>query len=195
MDTLAQIYARHSGGKKFNDRGSVHSYIQVYEEIFKPYRETAKRVLEIGLFDGHGMRMISEYFLNAIVSGIDISDQPHGGLADLRPMISEKKFDIEIMNACEPGDVGLFIWNRMPDPNNTPVFDVVIDDASHEIGAQMKIYENFWPHVAPGGLYVIEDVQDLQTDRSKFEDLGFEIIDRRKIKNRYDDVLAIKRKI
>ena len=44
--------------------------------------------------------------------------------------------------------------------------------------------------VSKGGIYIIEDIQDIDKDRSKFEDLGFTILDRRHIKNRYDDVLA-----
>jgi len=37
-------------------------------------------------------------------------------------------------------------------------FDVVLDDGSHRCSHQIKSFEALWPYVAPGGLYIIEDV-------------------------------------
>ncbi len=184
MDTLAQIYKRHSGGTKFNDKGVIHSYIEVYSEIFKPYRETAKRVLEIGLYDGHSMRMWEDYFSNSDVHGIDCDEQPHGGKADLRPMIAERMHFIHIMNACANDQVE-FHFSKIK-------FDVIIDDASHNIDDQIKIYHNFKHHLTDDGIYVIEDVQDLDRDRALLEKIpGARILDRRGLKKRYDDVLIV----
>ncbi len=180
MDTLAQIYKRHSGGTKFNDRDSVHSYIEVYEDLFAPYRSKAVRVLEIGLFDGHSLRMWEEYFSLSEVHGVDISDQPLG-MKDLRPMIAEGTHNISIFNATDHNQ----FEKRFP----IEMFQVIIDDASHTFADQIAIYENCKDHL--NGIYVIEDVQEIDVTRNAFERLGFRIIDRRGIKGRYDDVLAV----
>jgi hypothetical protein len=37
-------------------------------------------------------------------------------------------------------------------------FDVVIDDGSHDGADQVATFANLYPHLAPGGLYFIEDV-------------------------------------
>ncbi len=183
MDTLAQIYARHSGGTKFNDKGTSHDYISVYESLLAPYRETAKRVVEIGIYDGHSLRMFEEYFCNAEVHGIDCDEQPHGGKADLRPMILSRMHHIHIFDATDGVSVNHKFENFK--------FDVVIDDAAHSIEQQVKLIEVWLPKLAPGGLYVVEDIQEIDCTRAIFESLGFKIIDRRKTKNRYDNVLAV----
>ncbi len=183
MDTLAQIYARHSGGTKFNDKGTSHDYIGVYESLLAPYRETAKRVVEIGVFDGHSLRMFAEYFTNAEVHGIDCDEQPHGGKADLRPMISDGKHNIHIFDATD----GQEVQRKFKDS----LFDIVIDDAAHNIEQQVKLIEIWLPRLAPGGLHVVEDIQEIDCTRAIFESLGFKIIDRRSTKNRYDNVLAV----
>jgi len=36
--------------------------------------------------------------------------------------------------------------------------DVVVDDASHEMGKTIRSFELLWPAVAPGGLYFVEDL-------------------------------------
>jgi hypothetical protein len=47
----------------------------------------------------------------------------------------------------------------------------------------------------PNGIYIIEDVANIDTVRSLFEDLDKEktitVIDNRNLKGRYDDVLVI----
>jgi hypothetical protein len=81
-----------------SDKGTVHSYLSVYEEILAPYRTTAKNILEIGLFNGASLLMWEQYFAGAVF-GIDCSETPHGGMADLRPLIKEGTHNIFICDA------------------------------------------------------------------------------------------------
>lgn len=172
-----------------SDKGDVHSYLPVYEQILAPYRETAHRVLEIGLFNGHSLRMWEEYFTHATVYGIDCDEQPHGGLADLRPMMAEGTHVIYIMDAGNLSDVNKTFRGIK--------FDIIIEDAGHDIESQIwlfNIYKNF---LAEGGIYVIEDVQDVDKTGDQIlanvhmSNMNGEILDRRHIKGRYDDCLVI----
>ena len=179
--TLDQIYQKHRQGA-FPDKGTTHSYIEPYAELLEPYRETAKAILEIGIFGGASMRMWQEYF-NGAVYGIDCDEQPHGGMADLRPMIAEGVHNIHIMDASDNKQVKKHFKGIK--------FDVVIDDASHVLDQQVKTYNNFKPFLNKGAIYIIEDVQDIDKDRWVFESMGATILDRRSVKGRYDDVLII----
>lgn len=183
MDTLAQIYGRHVASGRYSDKGSVHSYIEVYEELLAPYRN-AKRVLEVGIFAGHSLRMWEEYFLGAEVVGVDLCDTPHGGLADLRPMIAEGTHRIELFDATDAVQVAQHL---------SGVFDVIVEDASHNIDATFAIYANLRNHLAPSGIYIIEDIADIDHDRPLFEalDPSVRVFDRRSLKKRFDDVLVV----
>ncbi len=187
MEALAQIYVKHSGPGKFNDKGSIHSYLPAYEELLRPYRETCERVVEIGIYDGHSWRMFSEYFHNADVHGIDCDEQPHGGKADLRPLIAEFPHRIHIFDATDE----VMVEEKFGGGNS---FSVIIDDAAHNLDQQVKLFSIWGKRLAPGGLYVIEDVQAVDESRVVFEALGFEIMDLRSKKKRYDDVLCVYRK-
>lgn len=188
METLAQIYARHTGpvdGPGYGDKGSVHSYIPVYEQLLGPYRGVARRVLEIGILNGTSLRMWEEYFAGSEVHGIDLDDRPHG--FDLRPMIAEGTHRITLINAISHDDVEKH-FDKMQ-------FDVIIEDASHALAHQLMIYENFRGRVAPGGIYIIEDVDNIDRVRPVFEIIDpskkVSIVDRRFIKGRFDDVLVV----
>ena len=186
METLQQIWRKLADEGYETDKGSVHSYISVYEEILSPYRDTAKNILEIGLFNGHSLRMWNEYFTKADVHGIDCSDQPHGGMADLRPMI-EEGWNIHILDA-ENADKVKEVFGGME-------FDVIIDDAGHHKEQQEVLYSVFKSYLKRDGIYIIEDIQDIDYNKRDFETIdrnkSVEIVDRRHINGRFDDVLVI----
>jgi SAM-dependent methyltransferase len=189
METLAQIYSRYNNPdwNKGSDKGNYHSYIEVYEELLAPYRTTALRVLEIGIMGGASLRMWEEYFAGAQVHGADCCDQPHGGLADLRPLIAEGTHHIHLLDATYAPQVEAAFAGML--------FDVIIEDASHALEHQLIIYRNFKEHVAPGGIYIIEDIADIDRHRPLFERIDpskqVRILDRRPLKDRFDDVLVV----
>lgn len=194
MKTLAEIYAAipvWKDGYKYSDKGDVHGYLDIYERLFAPYRRPGVALLEIGLFHGASMRMFEEYFQGGHIWGIDCSDQPHDGMADLRPMIAEGTHNIIIGDATNPHTIG--DWDS---PGLPPLsFDIIIDDAAHNVPQQLALYAAHRDRLHPGGLYIIEDIEDLDHDRSVFENIDpsrrVEILDLRKAKGRFDDVLVV----
>jgi SAM-dependent methyltransferase len=191
MATLAQIYDRHKGDNTtgWGDKGTVHSYIEVYEKLLEPCRHTAKKMLEIGILTGESLRMWEEYFDKSEVHGIDGSDQPLGGRYDLRPMIAEGTHHIHLLDATDMAQVWIHFEGML--------FDVIIEDADHDLWQQLALYKLFKRHLAPGGIYVIEDVKDLDQPevRASLEAIDpgktVKIIDLRGNKGRFDDVLVV----
>lgn len=180
METLLEIYNKHKKGD-WPDKNSTHSYIEVYEEILAPYRHTAKNVLEVGLMSGESLRMWAEYF-DGDVCGMDCHIKPIGGLADLTETI-KLGYDVRIADASNP--------DHIKDHFNGVKLDVVIEDANHDLNQQLAIYNALRPYMAAGFIYIIEDVQSIENAKKLAEVTGGEILDRRHIKNRYDDVLVI----
>ncbi len=191
--SLREIYAKYAGVDchSGSDKGSVHSYIDVYETLLAPYR-ACLRTLEIGIMTGHSLRMWEEYFHVAGarpwtgergVHGVDLCDRPHGGIADLRPMIAEGTHRINLLDATDE-------W-KVFDHFGGCTFDVIIEDAGHSLEQQLLLYSVWKKYLAPDGLYVIEDVDRLDEVRGSFERIGGKIIDLRGVKGRFDDVLVV----
>ncbi len=183
--TLHEIYLKQKRGD-WPDKGTVHTYIDAYAEIFEPYRYSAKNILEIGLMSGESLRMWEDYF-SGNVYGMDCDLTPIGGLADLRPIIAEGGHNIFIGDAASNVDIERFFSGIS--------FDVIIEDAGHDLSQQLAIYNNLKRFLSPKGIYVIEDVQDIDRDRKVFEGIDskrtIEILDRRDLRGRYDDVLIV----
>jgi hypothetical protein len=182
--TLQKLYDKYYDPKTgWPDKNTSHSYLPVYEEILKPYRRKRDaNILEIGLMSGESLRMWTEYF-SGNVFGIDCSIKPIDGKADLTKAIEDGLY-ISIGDATNPADLERYYSGLK--------FDVVIDDGSHNIEDQVKTHYILKDYMAEGSIYIIEDIQDIDAKKHLFWE--GEIIDRRHIKNRYDDVLVIYRK-
>jgi spermidine synthase len=122
--------------------------------------------------------MWDEYFINSKVYGIDITD------LYIKDLIKENKYNIIIGNACSEE-----ILNQL----NDLTFDVIIDDGSHLINDQINSFNILKDRMKPNGIYIIEDVNNLDSTIDIYKNLhnNIEIIDNRHIKNRIDDVLVV----
>ena len=173
LQTLKELYTHEATvGVGFGDKGSWHSYIEMYYEFaFAPYRDKDIRLLEIGVHKGHSLRMWRKYFTSAEIVGIDIAE--YG--------VKEEGFTLVFGDATNPKT-----FEGLGD------FDIIIDDGSHQCKDQIKTFELlFNTRLKPYGLYVIEDIQNLGLDYPKFQKLheSSECFDLREIKQRYDDVI------
>lgn len=169
-----------------SDKGTIHSYLEVYEEILAPYLETAKNILEIGIFKGDSLRMWKQYFFGDVY-GVDCDIMPHGGMADLTEMVKSGEFNIKLFDATNE--------NAVKDNFEGIMFDVIVEDAGHAVEQQVELYNIWKNYLTPNGIYIIEDVQDIDNTRFTFENLdnskNITILDLRNMKGRYDDVLVI----
>ena len=175
---LADMYAR--AYQPLTDKGTAHSYVALYEELLAEYRHRDITVAEIGVWCGGSLLLWAEYFSRATIIGID---------ANLSHVVPEARGVPRIRlvegDATHPDLIG----------RHVEAADVVIDDGSHTLDDQLASAHALVPRLNPGGLYVIEDVWSLDNALRLQQELpGSEIIDRRHVKGRFDDILVVYRK-
>ena len=176
--TLQEIYEEVLSLGFITDKGTTHSYIDSYASLFKPYRDKPINLLEIGVDYGNSLALWRKYFDKAKIYGIDNRD------------VLQFKDDVNVTfyDANNPVIIEKFYKDIE--------FDIIIDDASHEIQLQVLRVPIYLPKLRVGGIYIVEDVQSLDTEGHLLKNLdpSAEVIDLRHVKNRYDDVLMIYRK-
>jgi predicted O-methyltransferase YrrM len=139
METLDQIARRHGADKS----SEQHGFTAVYERLLAPRRDEGLTLLEIGVFEGASMRMWREYLPEARLFGIDF----HRPYAEPAPtgttVLIGNQTDVHFLNRVLEA---------------TGPLDIVIDDGGHRPEQQVATLFHLWPHLRPGGVYVIEDV-------------------------------------
>jgi len=128
------------------DKGDGHRYDEAYARFLEPYRtQPGVRVLEIGAGTGAGLRVFRDYFSDPVLFAIEIDPE------------KAEKLPLGINTFCgDQGDVA-FLDEVIKTCGDQ--FDVMIDDGSHRCWDQLTSFAALWPHVKPGGLYVIEDLE------------------------------------
>jgi hypothetical protein len=140
VDSLRQIAERYGTDKAVDVE--QRSFIRVYELLLEHRRLDELRLLEIGVFEGASLRTWRDYLPNTAIAGADINPSA----AELR----SEGFTIFIGDQADPGFLADLAANGP--------YDVVIDDGSHRSEHQIMTLRSIWPVVAPGGVYVIEDI-------------------------------------
>jgi demethylmacrocin O-methyltransferase len=137
MSLLNEIGLYHGTDKASSD----HDYLRrVYEREIE--RFSTGSLLELGWLNGASLRTWRDWLPKGwIVTGLDIED----------------KEPIEGVN---------FVLGSQDDPDVIAAtgeaygkFSVIIDDASHVNALTLESLTRFWPYLADGGLYFIEDIQ------------------------------------
>lgn len=155
MKTLRKIYddlvAQHAtniAGEMvtvFSDKGRQHSYIEYYERWFEPQRHRPVQLLEIGVMTGGSLLMWQQYFDDVLLAGIDLRQGFNQTLPFQQDILALWRWGVDSTDPAQVPQLGLY--------------DFIIDDGAHDSLSQCRTFENYWPHLAPGGTYFIEDIE------------------------------------
>jgi hypothetical protein len=119
-----------------------HAYTPYYFGLFKGLKP--KKILEIGIDTGRGLRMWRDYFPEAEIFGLDGD-----------PSLLFDEFRIKTF-PCDLGNVDSII--RASDYVGAGI-DIAFDDGSHVPQHQVDAARIFMPFMSLGGIYIIEDVR------------------------------------
>jgi hypothetical protein len=128
--------------------------LNTYERYFRDFRETATCIFEIGVKQGGSALTWRSYFPNAHVVGLDLRGAPGGEWPDRLSLLMGDQGDPAVLESVA---------------DRYGPFDVVIDDGSHRMDHQQLAFETLWPHVKPGGLLIIEDINTSYDPRFQVE--------------------------
>jgi hypothetical protein len=188
MRTLEDIFASHPG----TDKNLWHSYGPLYTELLAPYRDTADWVLEVGVRDGSSLRAWAEYFTEAQIVGVENGSE--AGLPVFTE-VEEERITLIVGDTTQPSDLVRKIADEF-DAHDfiEPLFDVIIDDGLHHPYGQVATWATLSPFLMPGGIFIIEDIEDISYARTMQRLFGGEVIDLRETKQRHDDICLVWRK-
>lgn len=146
---IFRSYAEVIDGKHVNgtDKQTNHAYGDAYDGILN--RETISLMLEIGVADGSSLLAWQEALPTAIVVGMDIHPAAKwAGEFHLGDQLSRE-------------DCIRVAAGRQ--------FDLIVEDATHDLGATLQTLLYMWPFIKRGGLYIVEEFCNASALRSVLE--------------------------
>jgi hypothetical protein len=119
-------------------------YFDIYHRHLARFRNRDAHIVEVGVFGGGSLAMWAQYFgPGSHIYGVDINPacSAHQG-GNIRISIGDQ--------------ADRSFWHRFKE--SVPHVDILIDDGGHEPDQQIVTLEEMLPHIAPGGVYLCEDI-------------------------------------
>jgi len=162
------------------DKYTIHCYIdELYEKIFPARRYSAKKVLEIGVHNGDSIRLWRDYFVNAEIYALDVTECDS---------IKNSERIVHIVNDAYNKDV----IDSLPND-----FDIVIDDGPHSLESMNIFLKEYSSKINSNGVLILEDIQSPQLLETLKESTPehlrskIQVFDLIKVKDRYDDLAIV----
>lgn len=178
------------------DKHSDHSYGPIYSALMRDYSSDnhphgTPAILEIGVQYGGSMLLWQKLCPTSFVFGVDNMNQV---APDIFKRLDANRHAFLVADAYLP-ETAAKIRELHPKP-----FNFIIDDGPHTLSSQIDFLQLYLPMLAENGVAIIEDIQSetwlssLQTfvPRSGFK---AQHIDLRTVRNRFDDMLFVVRRV
>lgn len=129
--------------------GNRHCYARIYDRLLSNRRFSLRRLMEIGLSrwnqtETPSVSLWQTYFPFCHVTGLDVADFS---------ALNGKRFSSIVCDQSNPDQVRAVAAQCEPGS-----FDIIIDDGSHASFDQQLTLREFFPLLADGGWYFIEDL-------------------------------------
>ena len=169
------------------DKNTVHSYLDLYQNLLISKKETALNVLEVGIYHGGSIKLWGDFFTNATVYGLDLYINDNKVWDVLK---NNSKYILH--TSTDAYNPELFKTNFL---DNNIKCDFMLDDGPHTLESMIKFINLYSQIMTEDGILIIEDVQAwewidiLKENTPDHLKQYIKVYDLRPNKNRYDDIV------
>lgn len=127
-----------------------HPYTGVYAMIFAPLKNKEIHFAEIGVAGGSSVVLWWNYFRKASLAFFDRDQNFLDNVTKIG--FPERVPYLGLIDVRVDGDTGRAL------KETGFMYDVVLDDSSHDYADQIRIVKESWPYIKPGGYMIVEDI-------------------------------------
>lgn len=141
------VAAKQTGrlGKAATNQHYGHAYTRLFDRELGQWSDSKIKILEFGVFAGASLLLWHDAFPKAQIVGVD--RKPDAG------SLVRGLDRVKILHGLQ-GDERFLSREVKP----LGPFHVIVDDAAHRPMDQLSTFKAMWPRLAPGGVYVMEDL-------------------------------------
>jgi len=119
-------------------------YFDIYDHHFAPYRKKPVTIVEFGVSHGGSLQMWKSYFgRKARIIGVDIDPRCKELVEDRVEVVIGDQEDRDFLRTLR---------------ERVGPIDILIEDGGHTMNQQIATFEEMWPGVRDGGIYLVEDL-------------------------------------
>ena len=131
------------------DRRHCHPYTLFYDGLFKNKKDETLKIAELGILDGASLLMWKEYFANAEIYGFEYNNNL---INNFKQNFNNDRITLSNIDVTKKDS----IVKEFSELNI--LYDIIIEDTTHQFEDQIRVIENTYQYLKPGGILIVEDI-------------------------------------
>ena len=126
-----------------------HPYTLFYDSLFKHNKNNKLEIAELGILDGASLLMWQEYFSNSNIYGFEYNDE---FISNFKKSYNNDRITLKNIDVTNKNSI-IYAFNNL-----NIKYDIIIEDTTHQFEDQIRVIENTYQYLKPGGILIIEDI-------------------------------------
>ena len=131
------------------DSRHCHPYTLFYESLFKNKKDKNLKIAELGILDGGSLLMWKEYFTNSEIYGFEFNDTL---ITNFKKNFNNDRITLANIDVTNKDSI------KKAFNNLNILYDIIIEDTTHQFNDQIRVIVNTYQYLKPGGILIIEDI-------------------------------------
>ena len=131
------------------DHRHCHPYTLFYDGLFKNKKDKPLKIAELGILDGASLLMWNEYFKNAEIYGFEYNDN---FINNFKHNFNNDRITLANIDVSNKDSIAKAFSEL------NLLYDIIIEDTTHQFEDQIRVIENSYQYLKPGGMLIIEDI-------------------------------------
>lgn len=145
------------------DERHCHPYTLFYDGLFRNKRHEPLKIAELGILDGSSLLMWREYFPNAQIHGFEYYSHL---INNFKIRYNNDRITLHHIDVTNQDS----IKNTFANVNE--IYDIIIEDTTHQFDDQIRVIKNAYKYLKPGGIFIIEDIFKAYDEKNYAKQLG-----------------------
>lgn len=152
---LCEIGKKYDTDKSSQRRNNVsdtrhcHPYTLFYESIFKKKKNENLKIAELGILHGGSLLMWKEYFINSEIYGFEDNNDL---INNFKQNFNNDRITLSNIDVTNENSI-IKAFSELNE-----LYDIIVDDTTHQFEDQIRVIENVYKYLKPGGILIIEDI-------------------------------------
>jgi predicted O-methyltransferase YrrM len=126
-----------------------HPYTLFYESLFKGNRHEILNIAELGILKGGSLLMLREYFTKSQLYGFEFNLNL---IESFKNTFNNDRITLKDVNVTSKDSIAKSFSEL------NILYDIIIEDTTHQFEDQIRVIENTYKYLKPGGIMIIEDI-------------------------------------
>lgn len=131
------------------DSRHCHPYTLFYDGLFKNNKNDNLNIAELGILDGASLLMWKDYFTNSNIYGFEYNNSL---INNFKTNYNNERITLSEIDVTNKDSI-VESFSKL-----NIMYDVIIEDTTHQFEDQIRVIENVYPYLKPGGILIIEDI-------------------------------------